>query len=214
MSFNLIDIETWERKEYYEHYMNNVRCTYSLTAEIDITDAYVKSKIENKKIYPMFIYAITKCVNEKIEFRYSFDKNGNLGYFDKIDPSYTIMRKDNPEQFCSIWTEYDENFEIFYKRYEEDCDKYANAGKMNPKETERENYFFISALPEISFTGFNLNIYADGRFLLPIFTIGKYYKTEKRIKLPISIQVHHAVCDGFHVSKLIKEIESKIAEIK
>ncbi len=27
-------------------------------------------------------------------------------------------------------------------------------------------------------------------------------------KLPLAVQVHHAVCDGFHVSRLINELQS------
>lgn len=37
MNFTLINMENWNRKEYYLHYMQNIRCTYSLTAHIDIT---------------------------------------------------------------------------------------------------------------------------------------------------------------------------------
>ncbi len=29
MKFNLIDIENWSRKTYFEHYLNNVRCTFA-----------------------------------------------------------------------------------------------------------------------------------------------------------------------------------------
>lgn len=38
MKFNQIDIEKWNRKEYYIHYMNELCCTYSLTVNIDITN--------------------------------------------------------------------------------------------------------------------------------------------------------------------------------
>ena len=37
MKFNLIDIEDWNRKPYFEHYLNAVRCTYSMTANLEIT---------------------------------------------------------------------------------------------------------------------------------------------------------------------------------
>ena len=30
MAFRLIDIEKWERKEFYEHFINEVVCTYSI----------------------------------------------------------------------------------------------------------------------------------------------------------------------------------------
>lgn len=37
MAFHPIDLETWPRREYYLHFTNDVRCTYSLTTRLDIT---------------------------------------------------------------------------------------------------------------------------------------------------------------------------------
>ena len=34
MAFNLIDIENWERREFYEHFINEVICTYSITVNL------------------------------------------------------------------------------------------------------------------------------------------------------------------------------------
>ncbi len=36
MAFRMIDIENWERKEFYEHFINQVVCTYSVVVNLDI----------------------------------------------------------------------------------------------------------------------------------------------------------------------------------
>ena len=64
MKFNQIDIEKWNRKEYYIHYMNELRCTYSLTVNIDITNLKAVVRKMNKKIYPVQIYMIANIVNQ------------------------------------------------------------------------------------------------------------------------------------------------------
>ena len=33
----------------------------------------------------------------------------------------------------------------------------------------------------------------------------------ERVLLPLAVQVHHAVCDGFHLSRLIADVEALIA---
>ena len=38
MALKLIDMETWERREFYEHFINEVVCTYSAVVNIDITN--------------------------------------------------------------------------------------------------------------------------------------------------------------------------------
>jgi len=32
--------------------------------------------------------------------------------------------------------------------------------------------------------------------------------------MPLSIQVHHAVCDGFHVAKLIETLQENCADVE
>lgn len=71
-----------------------------------------------------------------------------------------------------------------------------------PKKDIPPNVFDVSSLPWLNFTGFNLNLYTKGTHLLPIFTIGKYITQGEKTILPFAIQVHHAVCDGYHVAKL------------
>lgn len=206
MNFNLIDIKHWSRKPYFEHYLNNVKCTYSMTANIEITDLLYEIKLKNIKLYPTLIYMIATVVNNHKEFRTCFDHSGSLGYWDSMNPSYTIFHKEN-ETFSSIWTEYNESFPRFYSDYFDDIKNYGNIMKFTPKLNEPDNTFPVSSIPWVSFTGFNLNVYNEGTYLIPIFTTGKYFKQENKMFIPISIQVHHAICDGYHASRFINEMQ-------
>ncbi|WMJ23400.1 type A chloramphenicol O-acetyltransferase [Paludicola sp. MB14-C6] len=210
MNFNYIDIENWKRKEYFNHYLNTVRCTYSMTANIDITNLLALSKKSKKKLYPVMIYMITTVVNKHEEFRCSFDTNKKLGCWNKMNPSYTIFHKED-ESFSSIWSEYNNDLSVFYGNAMNDIQQYSNAVGFLPKPNEPSNTFPISCIPWTSFTGFQLNIYNEGDYLLPIFTIGRYFEQDGKWLLPISIQVHHAVCDGYHVSRFINELNEMAA---
>lgn len=64
-------------------------------------------------------------------------------------------------------------------------------------------------VPWITFEGININI-SDFKYLLPIITIGKYFKEGDRFYLPLAVQVHHAVCDGFHICRFIDDLQSQI----
>ena len=37
MAFQLIDLENWERREFYEHFISQVVCTYSVVVNLDNT---------------------------------------------------------------------------------------------------------------------------------------------------------------------------------
>ncbi|MDN5681389.1 MAG: CatA-like O-acetyltransferase, partial [Ewingella sp.] len=50
-------------------------------------------------------------------------------------------------------------------------------------------------------------------FFAPIFTFGKYYKQDGKVLLPFAVQVHHSVCDGFHVARLVNELQEMSDDI-
>ncbi|UNK17889.1 type A chloramphenicol O-acetyltransferase [Paenibacillus sp. N3/727] len=206
MNFNLIDMESWNRKPYFEHYLNQVRCTFSITANIDITSLLVTLRAQDIKLYPTFIYMITKVVNAHVEFRTCFNEENELGYWDRMIPDFTIFHNDD-KSFSSIWTEFFDDFQIFYNNYEKDLKQYGDVKGIVAKNNVPMNSFPISSIPWVNFTGFNINVFNDGKYLLPIVTGGKYFCQDGRTLLPVSLQVHHAVCDGYHASQFINELQ-------
>ncbi len=206
MKFRLIDISKWSRKEYFEHYFNQIPCTYSMTLNLDLTVLLQEIKRRDVKLYPIMIYILSVVVNKHEEFRTAVDTNGNVGVFDLLHPSYTIFQKDS-ETFTNIWTEYTPSFSEFYKQYLLDVQNYGEVKSFIAKPNSPSNIFTISSIPWVSFTGFNLNLPTATDYLLPIFTTGKYFEQGSKIWLPIAIQVHHAICDGFHTARFINELQ-------
>lgn len=202
MNFERIDRETWARKDYFNHYFKSVPCTYSVCVKLDIT----RVRESKQRFYPVMLYAITRIVNRHPEFRTTFDVDGNLGIYDSMLPCYTVFHKET-EQFSNLWTAWTDDFAAFCRAYEDNLAAYGQAPGMAPKPELPENNFPVSMIPWISFEGFNLNIQTGYDYLLPIFTMGKFYCENGRWLLPFSIQVHHAVCDGFHTSRFLRELQ-------
>jgi len=76
-----------------------------------------------------------------------------------------------------------------------------------------ENNFPVSMLPWRTFQRFELHLQKGFDCLLPIFTMGRTFSQEGLTLLPLSIQVHHGVCDGFHACRFVDELEQLIQEI-
>lgn len=207
MEFIKIDFENYNRKKHFNHYFNNIPCTFSLCKELDITHFLNSIKNRNLKFYPSIIFSLSVITNKHTEFRISI-KDNELGYFDYVNPSYTIFNKEK-ETFFELWTEYNEDFNIFYENYKKDMEDYKNFEGFFTKDFI-DNVFNISSIPWTEFSGFNLNLKKGYEYLLPIFTIGKYYEKDNKIVLPISVQVNHAVCDGYHVARFLNELQEFI----
>ncbi|NME36754.1 MULTISPECIES: type A chloramphenicol O-acetyltransferase [Fusobacterium] len=209
MIFHKINLETWNRKEIFKLYSNDVPCTFSLTTDIDISSLIPKLKEKNIKFFPVILYALSYIVNCQKEFKMNLDKDSNIGFYDVVNPSYTFFHKDN-ESFSNLWTEFSENFEEFYKNYQKDVEIYGKNKSFIGKPQIENNLFNVSSIPWTTFTGFNLNLKNGYNYYPPIFTFGKYFTENNKILLPLAIQVHHGVCDGYHVAKFINSLQDFI----
>ena len=207
--FNIINVEKWNRAEVFHHYLAQ-QTTFSLTKEIDITLLHVYLKKKEHSFYVGFIYLMTAIANQEIHFRMSFNSQGQLGYWDKLSSLYTIFDKETL-QFSTLATEYSPDFGTFKQRYLADLAAFSNTGKLFPQKSIPENVINLSMIPWTSFTGFNLNVNNGGNYLLPIVTAGKFIPRENKLFLPVSLQVHHAVCDGYHAAQFLNRFEEMAA---
>ncbi len=205
MNFNRIDLNVWNRTDTFHHYMNQ-NTSFSLTHEIDISALYKLSKQKEYRFYPVFIFLITSVMNSHQAFRTGCNKNGELGYWDTIEPLYTIFDQGS-ESFSAIWTRMTDDFNTFYDNCIADISIYKTSGTLFPKIPLPENAFSLSMIPWTSFTGFNLNINNSTGPLLPIITAGRFVHKEDSIFLPLSLQVHHSVCDGYHAGLFMNTVQ-------
>lgn len=203
--FKKINRSTWKREEYFNHYLHNIPCTYSMTVQLNIT----RLREQKLSLYPTMLYLLTNVVNRHEEFRTSLDENGDVGVYDYLNPCYTIFNKEN-EIFSNIWTTYSNDYLEFCAEYEKDIKKYGSIERMIAKPDVPSNTFPVSMIPWANFEGFNLNLQKGYKYLLPIFTIGKFKLADGQYLLPLAIQVHHAVCDGFHLSRFINELQEML----
>ncbi len=206
MNFNKIDFDNWKRKEIFNHYLNQ-HTTFSITTEINISDLYLQIKQKRYKFYPVFIFLVTSVINSNTAFRTGYNSEGDLGYWDKLDPLYTIFDSVS-ESFSGIWTTAKNDFKEFYDFYLSDVENFNGLGKLFPKQPIPENIFSISIIPWTSFTGFNLNINNNSNYLLPIITAGKFINKGDSKYLPLSLQVHHSVCDGYHAGLFMNSVQA------
>ena len=119
-----------------------------------------------------------------------------LGIYDDMHPRYTVFNKGN-KNFSGIWSYFSEDYAEFLKSYEADAEKYSKSTRYAPKDGTPVN-------------SFNINVFDEGKFLLPVFTMGKYFERDGKHFPPLSIQVHHAVCDGYHVRMFAERLQGYV----
>ena len=215
MKFTAIDLKRYPRKSQYQHFMNVTGGEISFTVNADVTRLYHTAKERGAKFNAAMIYASTDVANRHEEFRTRFNANGDLGFWDYLNPVYSVFHPEH-ETYSKIWTEWltqteegvIDGFAQFYRSYLTDLEQYGAVNKYYGKPKLPKNAFAISAVPWIQFTQvYYHSIEMDRKNLAPFLVWGRFFQEEGRIKLPMMMRVNHAVCDGFHVSRFFEEVE-------
>jgi chloramphenicol O-acetyltransferase type A len=71
----------------------------------------------------------------------------------------------------------------------------------------RDDLLFMTAIPWVSFTSFAHPMKLHPADSVPRFAWGKYFKEGGLVKMPLSVQGHHALMDGIHMARFYTEIQ-------
>ena len=112
-----------------------------------------------------------------------------------MHPSYTVFHKAT-ETFSCIWTPWQASYPAFLQAYEADLAQYGQAACLSPKPGRPGNTFDVSMLPWTDFSGFNINVYDPGMYMLPIFTLGQASRQEGKVTIPLAIHGVVIKADG------------------
>lgn len=209
-TFHLIDFDKWDRQQYFYYFTKMLPTGYCISVEIDVTNTYALVKKQNRKFFPAYLYLASKLIAEQQEFRIS-NLNGNLGYYEVLHPSYACFHEDD-NTMSNMWTEFNPNFEIFYDNYMKDQADFANNhGILAKPDMPPENNCMIGMLPWIEFKSYSPIPYANINYYFPVIQAGKFFERKGRKIMPLSITVHHAVADGYHVSLFLEKFQSEMA---
>lgn len=203
-----IDLDTWPRRQHFEHYRRFVPCTYSMTVEVDVTAFTAALRRSQRKSYIAQVWALATVVNRHDEIKMYLTAEEEPGVWPVVHPAFTVF---NPERetFACVWAPYDSDFGAFHDVAAPLLAEHSRACDFFPQGEPPANVFDVSSLPWASFTGFNLNIGGNGwNHLAPIFTLGRYAERDGRVLLPLAVQVHHAAADGFHSTPLVNELQA------
>lgn len=109
-----IDLNTWNRKEHFLLFSKYDNPFWSVSAHVDATQVYQKSKERHLSFAAAYHWAATKAANEVDALRMRIENDLPVLY-DRIHVSTTIARPDGTFGFS--FTKYESDFEKFHKDF-------------------------------------------------------------------------------------------------
>jgi chloramphenicol O-acetyltransferase type A len=204
-----LDIETWNRKQHFEHFKELLDPYFAVTVDVDVTISYKVSKEKNRPFFVTYLHACMKAINSIENFKYRITEDDKVRIHDVIHASATIMRPDNTFEFSLI--HFSENFNKFHQNFNKEKKRILNSTELFPP-INLDNCVYCSALPWVHFTGHKepKNSLNDSVTRL---AFGKFIEKDNRLKMPVSITVNHALIDGHHVGLFFEKYQKSLDSI-
>lgn len=198
-----LDIDRWERKDHYNFFKNFEEPFFGVTVDIDCTSAYKHCKENGFSFFLYYLHKSLLAANEIEPFKYRIIDE-KVMVFDIVNASATINRPNGTFGFS--YMDYLEEFLAFEESAKKEIDRIQNSSGLVPA-VSGENVIHYSSIPWIKFTSIAHARSFSFKDSCPKISFGKMTDNNGKKEMPVSIHVHHALMDGFHVGKYIEKFQ-------
>lgn len=204
----ILDKETWPRKEIYEFFSRIDYPFYSVTLPLDVTNVRAFARAQGLSFYHLLIWACTKALNRLPAFRLRI-RGEDLVLLDGADPSFTSMRP-GEEVFQIITLPWEADPRAFCAHAGE---KAARQATLLDQAAETDELIYFSCIPWFGFTALTNEHNFDRDDSVPRLAWGKYYEEGGRLWVHLSVEVNHRLIDGVHLGQLKQALDEEIAAL-
>jgi len=202
----VLDINNWNRASHFNFFKDFDNPFFNICSNIEITELYECCKEKDISFFLGCLYLSIKAANNIEEFRYRIEED-RVEVYDKIHPFSTVSNDDNTFTFCEFT--YVDEFNEFQNKGKLAISDAINNRTLAAKE-HRKDVIHYTTVPWISFTSLKHPRNFNTHDSIPKIAFGKYFAENDKLMIPISIEVHHSLLDGYHISKYLDLLRSYI----
>ena len=205
--------ENWRRMEYFRHFYDEAPCSVYLADDIDVTELRESCREAKQSFYLAVLYAVSFVINAHEEFRMTAVDAPDQPYpmpavWDAVNPVHNVFHAET-ETYTSLFTLWHPDYSTFVRYASDDI---ARAKQLCTMSVPcGENTFEASCIPWRHFTA--AGVQSEAIPLSPIVVWGGYRIQNGRIYMPLSIQIHHAAADGWHLARFLNETEKTVQKL-
>jgi chloramphenicol O-acetyltransferase type A len=198
-----VDMQTWPRRKHFGFFSTFNHPHFSMCANVDVTVFHPFVKRNGYSLTVSMVYLISRASNAIPEFRQRI-RGDQVVEHEIVNPGFTILIDKDLFSFCAV--EHAQDFAEFARRAAEKI-AYVKAHPDLENNPDKDDVLYMSPNPWVSFTSFSHPMQLHPADSVPRFAWGKYFKQSDTLKMPLSVQGHHAVMDGIHMGRFYETVQ-------
>lgn len=200
------EVKGWEREEHFHFFREFAQPFFNVHTEIDITNLYRYAKQKQLSVFLAYLHAATEGVRATDNFMLRLEGDGVVKY-DAVDISTTILKDNKTVSFVHL---------PHYAELHTFC-KTASEIVADVKKSTRLFYGYngpdlihATTLPWFKLNGMEHAHLNDPNDAIPKLAFGKLEFKGEQVILPLSVRVHHALADGYHIHLFLENMKASI----
>ena len=204
-----LDLTKWARRDLFQFFLHFDNPYFNICTSVDVTKLVELLRGRpDVSVTLAYHYFALRVANEIEPFRYRL-REGQVLIHDVINGGTTVLLPN--ESFSFAYFDYQEDFERFITNAQEAVSEVQKGDQpLSPR--PEDNAIHFTTLPWVSFTSFAHARNWGREDSVPKIAFGKFVKEKDCIRLPISVEVHHALMDGLHVARFLTRLEELLAK--
>jgi chloramphenicol O-acetyltransferase type A len=204
-----LDLNLWNRKKQFLFFNTFEDPFFGITAEVDVTGLLQLHRETGVSFFFGSLYASMMAGNSIENFRYRI-RDKKILVHPKVYAGSTILQKNQTFGFC-------------YFPYKDSLTEFCLSGRKSLKLALQSCDFdsrdpddaliHHSIIPWLSFTQVKHPHIFRNIDSIPKIAFGKYFMKENRIVMPVSVEAHHGLMDGYHIAEYFKRFQNELDSI-
>jgi chloramphenicol O-acetyltransferase type A len=204
-----LDLDAWNRREHFRFFRRYEHPWFNLCAEVDVAPLVARVRAEGGPSFSVTaLHASLLAANEIEEFRYRIRGEGVVVY-DVVHGGSTVLRADGTFGFA--YFDFHPDLEAFAGPADAALRAARNTGPLDAAD-DRDDLMHYSVIPWVAFTSFSHARRHDADNAIPKIVFGRRHGEPGAERMPVSVEVHHALMDGIHVGRFFERFQHHIGE--
>lgn len=203
-----IDLDGWKRREHFHLFRDFDRPYFSTTAAVDVSACYAATRGESAPSFTLAIlFAAMRAGNAVEAFRLRL-REGGVWRHDALGIGCTVLRPDRTFGFA--YFAHETSFARFAAEGRRELDRARAATTLADERETDDATLHSTVLPWIRFTSFTNALRRDDS--VPKITFGQRYAEGGTWRMPVCVEVHHALVDGIDVGDFFARLQDQLAQ--
>lgn len=181
---------------------------FSVTVDVDVTSILGVCRRNGRSFFLASLYCALRAANETPAMRLRL-RGDRAWLHDRVRISTTVLREDETFAFARI--DFTDDSRSFEAAGTAEVARAELDGTLLPDKDDAVIYH--STLPWLRFTSFS-NALPLGDDSIPRVVFGRYWQEGHGWRMPVAVEVHHALADGIDVARFIERLQEHLSNFE